>query len=150
MSKFFRAFALVFVLVAAGCSESVSVSGTVTYQGKPLSYGTVVLVDSAGLPHSGQVDKSGNYSISGVKPGPVQIAVSSPRPPGMPNTGSKGKIGRDAEPPADDKKPIAEPPPADPAVIAGWTAIPDDYGDPAKSKLTADAKSGEPLNIELK
>ena len=35
-------------------------------------------------------------------------------------------------------------------MIKSWFAIPDKYGDPAKSELTAEVKSGQPLDIDLK
>ena len=140
------------MLLAAGCGGGgVDVAGTVTYQGKPLSYGTVVLVGSDGLPKSGQVGPGGAFTVQGVPPGTAKVAVSSPRPPGMPDPArpEPGAKGRDADL-LDGKTPRPEPPPAATAIIAGWTPIPDDYGDPLKSKLTVEIKAGEPVKIELK
>lgn len=149
MTNFMRGSILLAALLTAGCGgNTVSVSGKVTYQGKPLSYGTVVLIDSASLPKSGTIQPDGTFTVAGVTTGPAKIAVSSPRPPGMDPAKPEGRVGRENA--GDDKVPREPPPPADPAVIAGWTAIPDNYGDPALSKLTVEVGNGEPLTIDLK
>ncbi|AMV27235.1 hypothetical protein VT84_22730 [Gemmata sp. SH-PL17] len=146
MTRFIRPAVLITVLALAGCGEpTTDVSGKVTYRGKPVAFGTVVVLDAAGAPKSGQIQPDGTYRVSGVRPGPVKVAVSSPPPPGSePSRKSAG--GRDG----DDDKPPLNIPPAAPEVIKSWFPIPDKYGDPNKSELTGEAKSGQPLDIDLK
>src|SRR5207244_8143771 len=55
----------------AGCdssSKKVAVSGTVTYDGQPVEYGTIVFANSGG-PTSGGEIKDGKYSVKDVTPG---------------------------------------------------------------------------------
>jgi hypothetical protein len=133
------------VLAAAGCGGTADVSGKVTFNGKPVVYGTVVVVGSDGIPKSGAIQPDGSFRVSGVATGAAKVAVTSPRPPGSGPVAKKQ--GRDR----DDDKPIPDPPPpAPPEVIKNWVAIPEKYGDPSKSELTVNVKSGQPLDIELK
>jgi hypothetical protein len=145
-----RTVAAALALAATGCSSAVTdVSGKVTYQGKPVVYGAVVIVGSDGLPRSGTIEPDGTYRVSGVAVGPAKVAVSSPKPPGSEPTGPRRPATRDdsVDP---DKIPPPPPPPAPPEVIRSWTAIPDKYGDPGKSDLTADVRPGQPLDLDLK
>ena len=150
MTRFIRPAVLMAVLLAlTGCGDpTTEVSGKVTYQGKPVAYGTVVVLDAAGAPKSGAIQPDGTYRVSGVRPGPVKVAVSSPPPPGSEPTrkSAGGRDGRDS----DDDKPPPNMPPAAPEVLKNWFPIPDKYGDPNKSALTAEAKSGQPIDIDLK
>ena len=50
----------------------------------------------------------------------------------------------------DDERTTAPVIPAPPEVLKGWFAIPDKYGDPAKSELTMDVKPGQPFDLDLK
>ena len=95
--------------------------------------GSVVVLGSDGIPKSGQIQDDGTYTITGIAAGSVKISVSSPDPgesqpsqriPGTPQP----KVGR-----------------------TGWFAIPDKYGDFAKSELTYGLKRGaNSFNIDLK
>ena len=147
MTRFIRPAVLAAALLApAGCGEpTTDVSGKVTYQGKPVTYGTVVVLDTAGAPKAGTIQPDGAYRISGVRPGPVKLAVSSPPPPGS-EPARKATGGRDR----DDDKPPPNVTPAAPEVIKNWFPIPDNYSDPNKSGLTGEAKSGQPIDIDLK
>lgn len=147
MTRLIRPAALAAALLAlAGCGEpTADVSGKVTYQGKPVTYGTVVLLDAAGAPKAGTIQPDGTYRIGGVRTGAVKLAVSSPPPPGS-EPARKAATGRDR----DDDKPPPDVAPASPEVIRNWFPIPDKYGDPSKSDLTGEAKSGQPIDIDLK
>ena len=138
-------FVVVLVAVSlAGCSGTTDMSGKVTYQGKPVVFGSVVVIDSDGTPKSGSIQPDGSYRVSGVKPGSVKVAVSSPQPPGsVPPKKSRGRE-------EDLDKPQHEEPPAPAEVIKNWFVIPNKYGDPTRSELTVEVKSGEPSNIDLK
>ena len=147
MTSLIRTAIAIAALSAVGCGGGTAdVSGKVTFKGKPVVYGTVVVVGSDGIPKSGAIQPDGTYRVSGVTLGAARLAVTSPRPPGS-QTAPK-KQGRDVD---DDEKPRPDPPPpAPPEVIQNWVAIPEKYGDPAKSELTVEVKSGSPHDIDLK
>jgi hypothetical protein len=140
------ALALVVPLAATGCGGTADVSGKVTYKGKPVVYGTVVVVGSDGIPKSGAIQPDGSYRVSGVPLGTAKVAVTSPKPPGSEPAAKKPR-GRDAD---DDKPPPEQPPPAPPEVIQNWVSLPEKFGDPNKSEVTVTVKSGQPADIELK
>jgi hypothetical protein len=53
-------------LGAAGCQGTGDVSGKVTFQGKPLVFGTVLFEGSNGALRQGNIEKDGSYVVSGV------------------------------------------------------------------------------------
>lgn len=139
------------VLLAAaaltGCGPSTTdMTGKVTYQGKPVVYGSVVVIDSAGAPKSGQIQPDGTYLVSGVLVGPVKAAVTSPPPPGSQPAAKTRSDARDA----DDKPPPPDIPAAPPEVIKNWVALPNKFGDLNDSGLVGDVKSGQPFDLDLK
>src|SRR6476661_9877263 len=72
----------------AGCSGGNSnVRGKVTLNSKPGVWGTVVLVDSTGQYHQGDIDLNGDYKIDNVPAGTVKIAVVSIDP----DSGGRGR-----------------------------------------------------------
>jgi hypothetical protein len=150
MTPLLRIAVGVAVLAAAGCGGTVDVAGKVTYKGKPVMYGTVLLIGADGIPKSGAIQPDGTYQVDGVKPGPAKATVSSPAPPGSPAAiAADQRAGRGGRDPNDDRK-VAEAQPVSPEVAKGWFPIPDKYADPLKSGLTADVKSGQPVDLDLK
>jgi hypothetical protein len=146
MNSFLKSLIAVAAMVAAGCSNSADVSGKVTYNGKPVVYGTVVVVGADGLPRSGAIQPDGSYKVKAVPLGQAKVAVTSPRPPGS-DPPPKKAVGRDA----DDDKPRPEPPPpAPPEVIQNWVALPEKFGDVNLSNITVTVKSGQPADIALR
>jgi hypothetical protein len=136
--RFFRppaALALL-VLVALGCGGRGNVSGKVTYQGKPLVFGTVLFEGSDGSLRQGNIGRDGSYAIRDVAPGEAKVAVSSLNPKSsdfVPMIREGGK-----------------PPPPRPD-IPGWFPIPEKYDAPFTSGLTYPIKGGNnEINIELK
>jgi hypothetical protein len=89
------------VLALIGCASKNEgvVSGTVTYQGKALTMGTVSFLDSSNQwLASSRINKKGQYEIqSKVPAGPVKITVTTPgssKAGGRgPNPGAKNKLG---------------------------------------------------------
>lgn len=75
------------LLVLLGCGGNKSggeISGTVTYQGKPLAEGTVAFHPVSGKETFGtQIEEDGSYRISNVPPGDMKVTVE---------TGPLGKI----------------------------------------------------------
>lgn len=75
--------ALMALLVAAWFVEwpgGTLVAGRVTSQGRPVTFGTVTILDASNRVHRARLDADGGYVLRGVPPGPVRIAVSSPNP----------------------------------------------------------------------
>ena len=133
-----------------GCETKTSVSGKVTYQGAPVTAGSVTLVASSGNVYTGNLNPDGTFTIPDVPTGDVQVAVvganaaGGNKPPparGAGPVGAKG-VGRGEGA----GNPEALPPPP----VATGPVLPKQYGDPRTSGLTAKVKAGEPLNIDLK
>jgi hypothetical protein len=125
------------ITTSVGCQARGNVSGRVTFQGKPLVFGTVLLVAADGTAHQGTIDENGNYTIASVPTGRARVAINSPDPtaPVANKSGIKDLEGdrRRAE------------------LKIRWVPIPPHYGDPNKSDLTLEVKGGKnPHNLELK
>ena len=134
------------LLVAIGCGGGTApVAGKVTFQGKRVVFGTVVVIGTDGIPKSGPIQPDGTYRVAGVKVGPAKVAVSSPPPPGVTLARKAPRGGRE-----DDDGRAAVDGPVNPEVAKNWFPIPNKYGDPEKSGLTAEVKPGQPVDIDLK
>jgi len=72
------------VVGLAGCtkaSDPASVSGTVTYKGKPVTSGVVVLIGADGRASDpGPVKQDGSYEIAKAPAGIVKVAFDNPAP----------------------------------------------------------------------
>src|SRR5215813_2690773 len=136
--SFFRpGVALAFLTLAAvGCGGRGDVSGKVTYNGKPLVFGTVQFEASDKTFKQGNIEQDGSYSIPGVPVGEAKVAVNSPNP----KSGDFQPLQREGRPP---------PPPR--PQIPGWFPIPTEYQDLSKPRLTYTVKSGpNTFDIQLK
>jgi hypothetical protein len=141
------ATASVLLIVAAcaiaGCngSRTNTLTGKVTFQGKPVTYGSVLVLCEDGTQHTGNIEPDGTYSVSDLPTGPVKLAVISPEPPDP----------RDQRPhPLPPGAPGA--PPADlPAIDRSrWFPLPEEYSDPRKSGKTTTVNTGTTqFDIEL-
>jgi hypothetical protein len=115
------------VLVASGCGGGTGdLSGTVTYQGKPLRMGSVSVAGGDGIIRAGTIEDDGSYTVSDISTGTVKIAVTSPDPK-LRKVAAKPKSGATAEPTGDESK---------------WIAIPEKYGDFERSGLTFPLQPG--------
>ncbi|MGE3803230.1 MAG: carboxypeptidase-like regulatory domain-containing protein [Gemmataceae bacterium] len=132
----FRTWLVVLVCLLAGCSGKGNVTGTVTFQGEPLVFGTVMFEASDGSLRQGNIDAQGHYTITEVTPGTAKVSVSSRNP-----ASSDFQLLRlEGEPP---------PPPRE--VPAGWFPIPGKYETPATSGLEFSVQGGaNTIDIELK
>jgi hypothetical protein len=147
-----------FVLLAAwlalganGCGRGKgSVSGTVTYRGKPVRVGSVVMIGEDNKAHNGAIDDDGKYRVKDVLVGTVKVGVVSPDPASTqprqrpPMKGPKAKT-----------KELGDMPPSPPSAPttdrSKWFRLPKQYEVPAESGITTIIERGEnTFDIELK
>lgn len=121
-------------LVVVGCSGRGDVSGKVSYNGKPVVFGTVLIL-AKDRSHQGEIKTDGSYSVSGVAVGTVRVAVNSPNPKKIelyPNKNPEFK-----------QDPYPD--------VPGWFAIPKQYEAVETSGLTYTVNGGSnTIDIELK
>jgi hypothetical protein len=137
------------LLAGLGCGSSTgTVTGKVTFNGQPVTSGSVVFHGADGRVDSGLLDTQGNYTITRAPVGTVKVAVMAAKsstkvvgggaPPGPPAGKGKLKQGPDST-----EKPI-------PATVEK-SPIPERYYDPEKSGLVYTVTSGtQVIDIDLK
>jgi hypothetical protein len=112
-------------IVLCGCGKSTTtIEGTVTYLGKPLVYGSVTLLSSAGLTYQGQIQPDGKFVVEAVPAGTFKVAVSSVGPPEQPS--GKGD-GPNDKLPAKPAHPKGKKWKKDAFSRIGWFSIPEKY-----------------------
>jgi hypothetical protein len=157
MQRAIAASALLLLLIIAGCGEPVGrVHGLVTYQGKPLTEGTVAFLDANNQTYLAEVKNDGTYEAK-IPRGKcrVVVQVQEVRPPSRPNPRADAGKDMTAKVMASNedmaKSGRLPTPPAVPSPAKGSTLIPAQYNDPNKSGLSLDV-SGADQNypIELK
>jgi len=128
-------FAIVTCLVLSGCGPGQGdLAGAVTFQGKQLASGSVIVRGSDGVVVGGEIMPDGTYLVKDITAGKVLITVNSPDP-------GDYKV-------AMRKKDQAPPPPKD---RSKWFPIPEHFGDFEKSELSFLLKRGKnQFDIELK
>jgi hypothetical protein len=121
------------VLTGAGCGERGRVSGTVSYRGRPLPDGTVLLLASDRRSYHGQIGPDGRFAIPEVPSGEAHVAVTSlvegARSNGRAGGAGHGRVGPQA-----------------PRV----SRIPIGYSDLAQSALRATITGDTDLDLDLK
>ena len=132
----FRSVAAALLASAAvGCGGKGNVSGKVTYQGRPLVWGTVQFEGSDGVVKHGNIQPDGTYTVEGVATGPAKAAVSSVNP----QSSDFQPIQREGQAP---RPPRPE--------VKGWFSIPKKYETTFNSGLSYTVKRGSnEINIEL-
>ena len=69
------------LLILAGCDSGTgAVTGRVTFRGKPVVSGAVVMIGADNKLVSSPLNAEGRYAVDGVPLGTVQVAVVSPNP----------------------------------------------------------------------
>jgi hypothetical protein len=120
----------------SGTAPTVTVAGTVTYKGEPVSDANVACTPKSGRPALGKTDAQGKFALSTFSPndGAVEGEHTVTITPGL--SGPPPMIGT---PEAKNWKPPKAPFPAK-------------YGSPKSSNLTATVKKGDktPHDFELK
>jgi hypothetical protein len=121
------------VVAGIGCGKCGQVSGTVSYDGKPLPEGTVLLLASDGQAYHGKIGPDGHFTIPEVPRGEARVAVTSladvPHSGGPVGGGGFSRVGQQA--------PMQ-------------SRIPMQYGDLTQSGLTATVTVNTTLDLDLK
>jgi hypothetical protein len=124
--------ALLSVMVLSGCSgePNATVSGKVTYKGKPVTSGVVVLVGQGGQASApGVVREDGTYVITKAPVGPVKVSFDNP-PPYLPPQAYQRQAPMDKE----TKEAIK--------LASRYSPTPPQYKNPALSGLSVELKRG--------
>lgn len=86
LTKHFGCWLVLLATIAAGCApakypqrKSAVVTGTVTYNGEPLSMGTVIFQPASGAFSSAEIESDGTYTLEAVI-GPNQVQIISRDP----------------------------------------------------------------------
>ena len=123
------------------------IDGTVTANGVPVTYGTVTVVGDDGIPHQGNIEPDGTYSVKKVPTGTAKIMVVSPEPPTKPST--RPSVIGPGDNPARYPRQSAEL--AAKVDWRKWRPIPKKYADLKTSDLTVEVGAGRNKHdIELK
>lgn len=121
------------LVVGVGCDKLGQVSGTVSYRGRPLPNGTVVLLDSDGQAHHGRIGPDGRYAIPKVPRGEARVAVTSlveeSRSSGRAGNAGNARVGVQAP---------------------RYSRIPMQYSDLTQSGLTTTIEGDGALDLDLK
>ena len=124
---------LLILLLVIGCGDpgKGTISGKVTYQGKPVSSGFVTFVPEKGTPIHADIQSDGSYRVEKVPIGLVKIGV---QPKSGLDTLQSSAMPRNPQDYGKFKG-IAE--------TQSKTAIPPQYSDPNQSGLTYTVKKGQ-------
>jgi hypothetical protein len=137
LSKLPRVFGpgalLVLAAAAGGCGRSTAtLSGTVTYRGRPVTSGEVVFLaaDGRAAAHA-PIDPDGRYTVQGVPPGEARVAVDN-APPSWYATFSRLPATLANDPEVREAR----------AQAARYVPTPPRYRDPNQSGLTHTVEKG--------
>jgi hypothetical protein len=120
---------LALVAVASGCGpRTATMAGRVTYQERPVVWGTVTLRAADGSVHQAGINLDGTYELEQVPVGAAKVGVTSPDP--KPSARARGE--GDARVPTGMPRPPRE----------AWFPLPARLADPATSGVTLEVGSG--------
>lgn len=146
--------AALLLLFAAACGGGTStITGTVTYNGEPLTAGYVAFYDTNGQTASGRIDAAGHYTVYKAPVGDLKAAVFTVDPTAKPPVGftKKKQSGGVYEEAMAKSKRGSENGMTEPAQAGKFVAIPPRYKDPEQSGLTFNVKSGsQTIDLDLK
>jgi hypothetical protein len=136
LSRLPRAWGLGALLLAAaagGCGKSTAtLSGTVTYRGRPVTSGEVVFLAQDGTVSAhAPIGPDGHYSVTGLWAGPARVAVDNP-PPSWYATGQRLPAALANDPEVREAR----------AQAAHYVPTPPRYRDPNQSGLTCTVEKG--------
>lgn len=111
-----------------------TVTGRVSFQGKPVIWGSVVVFGKDGRSSSGRIEADGTYRVENAATGAVSVAVVS-RDPLVQNWASNLKTTR--------ARPTSKAFSASPVDRKLWFPLPTHFEDPQSSGVTLLLKSGD-------
>jgi hypothetical protein len=128
----------ILLAAAGGCGKRATVTGKVTYQGRPVTYGSVIFLSADNTARSAAIAGDGSYRVEGVPLGAAKIAVISHDP-------SKGRsVVRGSRPARGDNHAGT----ASKGLAAGWFPLPPRFEDTMSSGLGCEVDSGR-LHYEI-
>lgn len=136
-----------------------SLSGKVSYNGKPLKGGSVSFISTEGLPSdSGAIKEDGTYTVPNITSGKYKVCVDTSflMPPQPRGAAAPPPSGQTKAPPKDAVIPEGYKPssPADMAIAANskkFIKIPPKYMNAEQTDLSIDIKGGsQTYDIDLK
>jgi hypothetical protein len=138
---------ILLTLGTVGCASRGDLSGKVSYQGKPLASGSVLLVRAGAIPMTTRIEEDGSYHFTDVPVGEVKLAVFSPDPAQEAEARKKAEEKRLSS----SEKPLPPLPPLPEIDRSKWFAIPIEYRDVEHSGLRITINGGPNSHpIELK
>jgi len=136
----FLVLMIVLTAIFSGSGKA-TLTGRVTYQGRPVIWGSVLLVSSDGKSASGPIDSDGSFRVEDAPPGPVSVAVVS-HDPLVQHWATGLKTTR--------VRPTASIFSAAPVDRQRWFPLPPQYEEPASSGVTLLlSKGANQLDITL-
>jgi hypothetical protein len=116
-----------------GGKQTSDVSGTVTFKGKPLEFGSVNVIASDDKAYMGEIQSDGKYSIKKVPVGSAKVCVECTDPKIREEVNAMLK---------ESKRPTADKGQAKPNIDPRkLNVIPEAYSDPSKSGLRVEVKA---------
>lgn len=139
-----RMFVAAALAAAAGCGPGRSdVTGTVSYRGRPVVYGTVSVIGADQMTYYGTIRLDGTFAVAGVPVGPAKVGVYSPdpyfEPPIPPAVKAKVEEARRAA----GIEPAPKPPKGQ------WVRLRPKAADPLTSGLTVEV-GAQPTAVDLR
>lgn len=124
---------------AAKPSGGIQASGKATLDGTPLEMGLVVLEPEAGgETASGQIDRTGSFTVYDVKPGRYRVGVQTAMFAGMQAQAKKAAAT------AGDGRPVAVR-----GLDGTFRAVPAKFEKPATSGIVVDVQAERPIEVTL-
>jgi hypothetical protein len=117
----------------SGCDKTATVTGKVTYQGRPVTYGSVIFLNADKTARSGAIAADGSYRVERVLPGTVKIAIISRDP-------AKGRSANRGHKPVQPETNAGASPTMS---VASWFPLPSRFESPASSPLGCNVPSGQ-------
>ncbi len=135
------ALALVVISLSAfSAGGSATVAGRVTFQGRPVIWGSIILVGADGRSAVGRIEPDGSFTVTNVPTGEVGVAIISPDPL-VQHYATQLKTSRDRIPVA-----MWAAPPVD---RQQWFVLPQRYENATTSNLTLNLKRGNNRDCDL-